>query len=149
MLDTLREFLDRMTTIASRAEEHLASISPVCVADLGKARAEQARIITSYQLFVHREVFEPLMKAGTPAEVARVKQLKTECIMLAEDFRAYTRAWTIDAVAKDWPTYRISALEFVARIKQHAANVKETAPAYLDGDVCSDRLRLGGARALR
>jgi hypothetical protein len=131
MLNTLGEFLDRMTAITIRSEEHLASMSPVGVEELAKARTEQARIITSYQLFVHREVFEPIVAAGSPADVARVKALKTECIVLAEEFRVFARSWSFDEVMADWPTYRSAALGFVDRIRRHASNVRRTAPSYL------------------
>jgi hypothetical protein len=131
MLNTLDEFLNRMTAITVRAEEHLASITPVGIAELTKARGEQSRIITSYQLFVHREVFEPMIASADVADKQRVRTLKAECIVLAEDYRTFARSWTAEDVASNWASYRAAALDFVSRIRQHAANVRATAPAFL------------------
>jgi len=131
MLNTLDEFLNRMTAITAQSEEHLASITPVGIAELTKARSEQSRIITSYQLFVHREVFEPMIASSDVADKQRVRMLKAECIVLAEDFRAFARSWTAEDVAGNWTSYRAAALDFVSRIRRHAANVRATAPTFL------------------
>lgn len=133
MLDTLGEFLDRMTAISVSGDEYLASPTPAGLDDLSRTRAEQARIITAYQLFVHREVFEPLIASGSPEQVRRAKELKIECIMLAEEFRAFARCWAPDGVSGQWDAYRAAALDFSARIRTHARNIRMSAPAYLGG----------------
>jgi hypothetical protein len=133
MLNTLDQFLDRITALTTRAEDHLSSTMPTAIAELARIRAEQARIITAYQLFVHREVFEPLIRSGSATEIARAKELKTECIILSEEFRSFARCWAIDDVERDWCAYRTAALDLAKRIRQHAAKVRATAPAFLSG----------------
>lgn len=132
MLRTLDDYFDRMLAINADAERHVLG-GAENAATLARLRREQAQTMTSYQLYVHRELFEPLIAGGVPADVARARALKVECISLSEDFRAYSRRWTEQNPADHWAIYRAGALEMTARVREHVANVRAQAPDFSIG----------------
>jgi hypothetical protein len=120
----LHGYLDKMFEITDQVHSHLSARAPSGVAELARARAEQARTITSYQLYVHREIFDPMMRSGTVEQVAKAREMKVECIMLAEDFRAFARRWQIDNVLSEWDAYRPAALDLRDRVRGHITNMR-------------------------
>lgn len=121
----LQDYLDKMLAIMLRIEPHLVGAAPASTAELAQARAEQARTIIAYQLYVHREIFEPMIRNGSPAQIARARAMKVECIMLAEDFRAFARLWNVDNALDQWPVYQSAALALRDRIRAHIDHVKK------------------------
>jgi len=121
----LQEYLDKMLAITLRIEPHLIGPAPAGTAELAQARAEQARTITAYQLYVHREIFEPMIRNGSPVQIGRARAMKVECIMLAEDFRAFARLWNVDNALDQWPVYQSAALALRDRIRAHVDHVKK------------------------
>lgn len=125
MRAALATYHEQMTAAVERGEALLKAGPPgVNVAELSPIRLQMAQIITSYQLFVHREVFEPLIRSGNAGWAEKARALKTDCILLAEDFRAFVRVWaTKDAVAH-WDEYRPAAAAILGRIRAHIAAVR-------------------------
>ncbi len=123
----LDDYLDKMLAITFRVEPHISGRTPSCVAELANARANQARPITAYQLYVHRELFEPIMHTGRADQIAAAREMKVECIMLAEDFRAFARQWHIDNVLSEWHVYQPAALALRDRIRSHISHVRKLA----------------------
>jgi hypothetical protein len=133
MLATLGKYQDQMWSITLESEAQLAQPDPQDAGDIARLRLEMARVMTAYQLFVHREVFEPLIRAGSPAEVNQARAMKSECILIAEEFRAFVHLWTaVDIVAR-WADYRAAGMEFSRRIRAHIEHVRKVTPTCLAG----------------
>ena len=130
MLRTLSGYQDRMLEVTGRARTNLMERGPEAAADLDRARMEMAQLMASYQLFVHRQIFEPLIATGELDEVSAAKALKVECIALAEEFRDYTKYWASQDVAARWTDYKPIALAMIARVRSHAGNVRRLASQF-------------------
>jgi hypothetical protein len=86
--------------------------------------AEAVMLIASYQMFVHREVFAPLLAQQEPGLRARVTELKVECIALTEDLRFNTRDFIASDAPLDWGSLASSVAWFNGRVRDHLANVR-------------------------
>jgi ABC-type histidine transport system ATPase subunit len=133
MLATLGNYQNQMWAITLEGEALLNRLEPQDPAEVNRLRMELARVMTAYQLFVHREVFEPLIRTGTPAEVNQARAMKSECILIAEEFRAFVHLWTAADIAVRWADYQAAGLDFARRIRAHIERVRAIAPACLAG----------------
>ena len=100
-------------------------LGPSAADALTRMRGEMARLLTAYQLHVHREFYGPLLAGSPPRfDPVRIRAIKSECIALGEEFRAYRNLWAKRDVAADWPDYRPAAQGFMARIGRHIEEVE-------------------------
>lgn len=95
------------------------------LATLNSRRQTMVQVLTSYQMFVHRELFEPLLANGSASQISQVKLIKAECVALVEAFRAFFREWMGDAVVRQWDIYKQAARGMMDRIKRHIAEVRQ------------------------
>lgn len=82
-------------------------------------------MIASYNLYVHRAVFEPLMDNPDAAVRRRVCLLKAECIALTEDLRAAVKALAAREISIDFDALSGRVEMFNARVRRHIAAVVE------------------------
>lgn len=122
--------------------------------DLVKQRiADSALVIASYQMFVHREVFAPMLELADARTRARVNELKVECIALTEDLRFNLRELMarVDDAPLDWDAIAAGVARFNRRVRAHIAQVRQMmAPELSDADHARLRARrndLVGAQA--
>ncbi len=129
MLTTLRTYHDRVEAIAAEAERLIREQGQAALPRIVKLRVDQGVAMASYQLFVHREVFEPFTRHGTPAQADAAKRLKVELVLFSGSFCHYLQHWSRRDVAAEWGAYRAAALEMIAAIRAHIARVQvELAP---------------------
>ena len=123
-MDGLRDYHDRMGALVRQIETRLRE-GP-CAADaLTRMRGEMARLLTAYQLHVHRELYAPLLAGSPPLlDPRRIRAIKAECIAIGEEFRAYRDHWAKRDVAADWLDYQPAAQGFMARIRRHIEDVE-------------------------
>jgi hypothetical protein len=131
MSDTLDTYHDRMDAILTSAEALLRADDKSALVTLTRSRFDMAHLLSAYQLFIHREVFEPSIAAGTADEVARAKALKVECIMLADAFRTYVKHWSVTEIESVWPEYRRAAGDMLRRLRAHLERSRSDAPGLL------------------
>lgn len=139
MLQTLVAYQDRMLELTRRVEGNLSTGGPQAICDLERDRSAMAMLMASYQLFVHREVFEPMLASGVAADVAQARSMKIECIALAADFIAYAKHWSAQDIQSQWSLYVPQARCMVRRIRDHARGVRRVAPPLLGGRSPSSR----------
>lgn len=99
--------------------------------------ADSALVLASYQLFVHREVFAPMLQHADARTRARVNELKVECIALTEDLRFNVRELKAQAddAPLDWDTIAAGVAWFNGRVRAHIAQVRQMmAPDLSDDD---------------
>ena len=124
MLARLRTYQDRVLALAGEAERLLRGDGPAAAQRLAQLRVEQGVAIAAYQLFVHREIFAPMIREGTPDEVEAAKQLKVACIAFSNQFCHHVQEWTRRDPAREWASYRPAALAMVAELQGHIAQVR-------------------------
>lgn len=124
MRDMLEEYLERMIAITVSAEIEILSVSGTDFGHLDSHRMRMARTLTAYQLFAHRELFQPLLSSRHATDIECGQRLSTECNALAEAMRAHARKWAAQAPAAMWDEYRPAALGLIERIRQHILHVR-------------------------
>lgn len=133
----LEEYYIKLEAMMAEGDGVLAARNPADI-DLIKRRvADSALVMASYQLFVHREVFAPLLDGADPATRARVNELKVECIALTEDLRFNVRDFVgrVSDAPFDWDTVATKVAWFNGRVRAHIANVRRLmAPGLSDAD---------------
>lgn len=119
----LQDYLDRIEASMAAGEVILARRDPAQAATVKAKCTEAALLIGSYQMFIHREVFEPLM--ASPDELVRrqVCALKAECIALSEDLRSGVKTMAARETPIDHDAIRARVEWFNGRVRRHIAGV--------------------------
>ena len=137
MPQTLEEYHAKIEAMMAEGDRWMAERDPA-TAELVKRRiGDSALLIASYQLFVHREVFVPMLDGADPARRARVNELKIECIALTEDLRFNVRDFVerVKDTPLDWDAVAPKVAWFNSRVRAHIAQVREMlAPTLSDAD---------------
>jgi hypothetical protein len=153
MPQTLEEYHAKIERMMAEGDALVAS-RDVASEDLVKRRiSDSALVLASYQAFVHRQVFAPMLEHADARTRARVNELKVECIALTEDLRFNVRdltARTADAPL-DWDAIASGVAWFNGRVRAHIAQVRQMmAPELSDAEharLCAHRNDLVGAQA--
>jgi hypothetical protein len=129
-----------------RLDEHQATIQDILrrgqrmlrapdrdAAGLARARWELARAIMAYQGFKHREIFDPIARAGAPDHAHAARRLKGECVAAGDAFRAYVAKWSAVSILDHWSEYQPAALALIAGIKDHLTRERREAGTLLKG----------------
>jgi len=124
MRDMLEQYLERIIAITVAAELGISLDPPEDIARLEYQRMRMARTLTAYQLFINRELFQPLLASSDSADVACGRELRDECTALADAMRAHTRKWSGVRPAEMWDEYRPAALAMIQRIRAHTLRVR-------------------------
>jgi hypothetical protein len=133
MRDMLEQYLERIISITISTEVDLQPIPPADSAHLLSNRMRMARILTAYQLFVHRELYQPLHARREPGDADRARQLKTECMELADALRRHMSLWSGRDLASSWSEYRPAELAMIERVRENTQRVRAAAQ-WLDGE---------------
>lgn len=123
-LSRLADYHARISAAADRTEQIVRHAGEDVPADLNGSRMMMAQLMGSYQLFLHREIFEPVIAGGTPAEIVHAKSLKVECVLFADELHSYMKSWNPADVQARWPSYRAAALTVLGRIRIHMKRVE-------------------------
>lgn len=94
---------------------------------LATRRSAMGRLLTSYQRFVHREVFDPLIEQESGQNAALARAMKVDCIELVESFRAFQRRWMAEDAVERWDEYQPQALRMIERLRRHIIEVDSIA----------------------
>ncbi|WP_375426962.1 hypothetical protein [uncultured Sphingomonas sp.] len=100
---------------------------------LARSRWALARAIIAYQAFKHHEIFDPVMRRGSPADAAAARRLKAECIASGDAFRTYVAKWSKVSILDHWTEYQAAALALVAAVRCHLARERAATTALLRG----------------
>jgi hypothetical protein len=138
----LEEYHAKLEAMMAEGDAVMAAPDSATVGFVKSRITETVLLITSYQLFVHREIFAPLLVSGSPQQRARVNELKVECIALTEDLRFNAR----DLIAKegplDWNQTASKVGWFNGRVRAHIANVRQLmSPTLSEADIARFRAR--------
>lgn len=134
MRQTLEEYHTEIETMIVEGEALVAARDPATVKRLKRRIGDSVLLIASYQLFVHRQVFAPLLGQGDPGVRARINEVKVECIALTEDLRFNVRDFLADETPLDWDVTAATMAWFNRRLKKHIADVRQLMSPDL-GDV--------------
>lgn len=119
MRASFQDYQDKILTVAGYATLLLTAEPPEDTSELDHCRARMARIFTSYHLYAEREIFGPRARIAGLGQRLSVNGLSADCASIAADFRAFARQCAETPVVARWPSYRVSALAIIDRIRNH------------------------------
>lgn len=144
MPQTLEEYHVKIERMMAEGDA-LVAARDTASEDLVKRRiADSALVLASYQLFVHRQVFAPMLDRGDARTRVRANELKVECIALTEDLRLNVRELMAraDDAPLDWDAVSAGVAWFNGRVRAHIAQVRQMmAPELSDADHARLRAR--------
>jgi hypothetical protein len=127
MFATLDSYQDQMWTFALEREAALHRADSPDIDEIDRGRRAFAQVMAVYQRVVQREVYEPLLRTGAPDHVGRARAMKTECILIGEEVRAFVAQWPLAAIETDWLDYRVAGLALVDSIRAHVMQMRAIA----------------------
>ncbi|MBS0479454.1 MAG: hypothetical protein JSR79_09155 [Proteobacteria bacterium] len=136
MPQTLEAYHAEIEAMIAEGETLVAARDPATARHLKRRVADSMLLIASYQLFVHRQVFAPLLGQPDPAVRSRVNEVKVECIALTEDIRFNVKDFLADESPVDWDATAAKMAWLNARLRKHIADVRQ----FMSPDL-SDRQR--------
>lgn len=120
---TIQDYFDRIEASMAAGDATLARRDPAQAETIKAKCTEAALLIASYNLYVHRAVFEPLMDSPDAAVRKRVCLLKAECIAVTEDLREGVKALAARETPIDFDALSARVEMFNARVRRHIASV--------------------------
>lgn len=115
-----------------RDEEAMLTDERRDVAGLARARWTMMRALTAYQLFKHREIFDPAIAGKVLRDGLKAERMKAACIAIGDDFRDHVQRWSGSDVAGDWSRYQPAALTMVKRLRAHVARERVDVASLLE-----------------
>ena len=144
--------MDALTRLADHQERILAQIDraralvdldPVAARDpLARSRWGLTRLLREYQLFKHREIFDPVIAGGDEARARLARRMKAACLAAGQDYVSYVAQWSSRDVTGCWAEYRPAMLAMVETLRDHLAAERSGVGALL-ADACRARRSLG------
>jgi hypothetical protein len=137
MPQTLEEYHAKIERMMADGDALVAVRDPEAKEAVKRRIADSVLAIAAYQMFVHREVFAPMLAGADAGTRARINELKVECIALTEDLRFNVRDFTarVDDAPLDWDAVAGGVAWFNGRVRAHIAQVRQMmAPDLSDAD---------------
>ena len=100
---------------------------------LAKSRWETVRLLREYQMFKHREIFEPAIAFGSPQQRAVAERMKQACLALTAELETYARRWGGTDVVSEWASYKPAMLAIVAHLRRHIESERRMVVGLLAG----------------
>jgi hypothetical protein len=122
---TLEDYYTEIEGMIAEGEAMTTARDPATTRRLKRRVADSVLLIASYQLFVHRQVFAPLLGQADPAVRSRVNEVKVECIALTEDLRFNVKDFLADETPLDWDLTASKMAWFNGRLRKHIAEVRQ------------------------
>lgn len=124
---SLDDYLDRIETMLDAGDGLLRRDRPVSPREALQKCVDAALLIGAYQLFVHRELFDPLGRHPEPAVRDAVRELKVEGIALSENLRVAVRAVAAVQGEPDLGVIGAQARNFNPLVRAHIDKVRKIA----------------------
>jgi hypothetical protein len=88
-------------------------------ATLAMLRWQYVRLLTEFDAFKQREIFEPALRSASPDKAALASELQAECTAIGQAFRAYVLEWSAVDKHAQWHLYYPAAKAIIERIEKH------------------------------
>lgn len=95
------------------------------------ARWKLTRLLTTYQMFKHQRIFDPLTRHGAPEDSRIAQRMKIDCVALDETFRVYLGRWTASGIEGHEAEYRRDATGMMAMLHRHILRERSGIEALL------------------
>ncbi|KQU47450.1 hypothetical protein ASG67_14465 [Sphingomonas sp. Leaf339] len=85
---------------------------------LARIRWALLRTLVEFQLFKHRDIFDPVIRLGTPSQQKQARALKEECAQLGADVRAFVTRWSNGSAGTAWADHRRQTIAILDRVER-------------------------------
>jgi hypothetical protein len=126
ILATFDDYHRRATTIMATQRALLAPGSVRDPATQARHRWELLRVLVEFQIFKHRDIFDPMIRQGD-AHVARCAQaMKEDCAALGMEVRDFVTRWSDGSVGENWDNFRSAKLALIAKVERGLVEQRRT-----------------------
>ncbi len=122
LLDIFDDHHRRAAAIMAVQRALLVSGSRTDPATHARHRWELLRALVEFQIFKHRDIFDPMIRQGNPRTAPRAQAMKTECAALGAEVRAFVARWSDGSVDTDRERFRIATLALIAKVERGLAD---------------------------
>lgn len=130
--DRLVDYQSRIVTCIDGAVELLALDPEAARMPLARIRWTMVRILREYQLFKHREIFDPvIVRDDRYSPIAR--RLKEACLAAADQHLTFVARWNAGDVAARWHEYRPAMAARSAQLRRDIARERREVATLLAG----------------
>jgi hypothetical protein len=129
VLDIFDEHHARAIAIMAAQRALLAPGSVPDPAAQARHRWELLRVLVEFQIFKHRDIFDPLIRQGDPRVAPRAQAMKAECAELGTEVRAFVTRWSDGSVDRDWDRFRTATLTLIAKVERGLAAQRQIVAA--------------------
>ncbi|MGJ3647507.1 hypothetical protein ACLB0R_03395 [Sphingomonas sp. GlSt437] len=106
------------------ADALLATRDPALSNRIRQKCVDAGVLVSAYQLFVHRELFEPLMRDGDAYQRKLACELKAECIALTDALRTAIKNFMAQELPFDWNSLAERIQHHNRIMRAHIARVR-------------------------
>ena len=118
-LTELRRHQEAALGVLARGVEKLEKGQAVMLAEAPVLREEMLAVLFGHQRFKHDRIYNPAIASGDEHRIALARHMKANCIAQGELLNGHMRRWTPDAIAADWPAYRIASRLTANQLRRH------------------------------
>jgi len=127
MARTLNDYLDRIEAAVDEGDALLRRPQGHSTRAAVQKCVDAALLIGAYQLYVHRELFDPLARHPDEQVRAAVREIKVEGIALGENLRVAVRGLATGSGEPEPATIAAQARIFNPLVRAHIAKVRDLA----------------------
>lgn len=90
-----------------------------CPSLVAALRWKLLRVLRAYQLFKHREIFDPLARSDISHIAQSASRLKQQCTKIGLAYTDYIKQWSGNSVASEANSYLSATRQIISWVKQH------------------------------
>lgn len=102
--------------------------------DLTERRDRLMALLQRFQVFKHRDIFNPSIGGGRSPRSAAAQAMKTECILMGDAFGRYHSRWGHQDVTAEWSLYRDEMLAMTETLLAHLHREQRAITRFLCED---------------
>lgn len=125
MQRTLDAYVAKLEESMADGQAILAQRDPALAARFKQRCVDALVLVGAYQLHVHREIFEPLMRDGSPEKRRIACDLKVESIAFSDALRSGVRDFIKSDAPVDWDHLAGRVNSHNQVLRNHIAKVRE------------------------
>jgi len=126
VLDMFDDHHRRATAIMTAQRALLTPGSLPDPAAQARHRWELLRVLVEFQIFKHRDIFDPIIRRGDPRTAPQAQIMKEECAALGMEVRAFVTCWSDGSVERDWDRFRAATLALIAKVERGLIGQRRT-----------------------
>ncbi|MFA5968634.1 MAG: hypothetical protein WC816_05255 [Sphingomonas sp.] len=120
----LENYIEKLEGAMAEGDVLLAARDPSRAERVRERCTDAVALVCAYQIFVHRELFEPLMRGGDESQRHTACELKAECIMLTDELRTGIKNFMAQEMPFDWDYLSSRVQHFNMVVRSHIARVR-------------------------